>query len=169
MSEKELVDAAVVFQTYGKKGDALVKSHLEKTFSITLTDEKVKQIKKEAACILSEQSGEVETKQPESRDETEAPPTKKPKPDSDDKSSDKTHDLGSVIKKGEEEYFVVSKAKSGETRFGRSKYRGKWTVQLRHYYESNGDLLPGKQGIAIKKEEWDVLMKNKDLIEKWFQ
>jgi hypothetical protein len=41
-----------------------------------------------------------------------------------------------------------------------SKYYKNVLIDIREYYEENGQMKPGKKGISISKEQWDVIKKN---------
>lgn len=38
------------------------------------------------------------------------------------------------------------------------EFKGKMYVDIREYYEKNGDLLPGKKGISLTPEQWRMIM-----------
>jgi len=41
-----------------------------------------------------------------------------------------------------------------DIRIESSEFKGKEYVVIRRYYESDGEMKPGKQGINLKQEEW---------------
>ncbi|KAL4420823.1 hypothetical protein ABPG75_010479 [Micractinium tetrahymenae] len=45
----------------------------------------------------------------------------------------------------------------GNKRASVSSYKGRCSVDLREYYEKDGEMLPGKKGVALSGEEWDQL------------
>jgi hypothetical protein len=45
-----------------------------------------------------------------------------------------------------------------------SEYNGKPYVMIRRFYEADGEMKPGKQGINMKLEEWEEFLKNIDKI-----
>ncbi|KAL4451272.1 hypothetical protein ABPG77_009344 [Micractinium sp. CCAP 211/92] len=45
----------------------------------------------------------------------------------------------------------------GSKRASVSAYKGRYSVDLREYYEKDGDMLPGKKGVALSGDEWDQL------------
>ena len=67
----------------------------------------------------------------------------------------------------------VKKAKKesdGSTQFELSKnrrvtvrsFKGKVYVDIREFYQKDGDWLPGKKGIALSPEQWNELLEKKD-------
>ncbi|XP_044758705.1 RNA polymerase II transcriptional coactivator [Coccinella septempunctata] len=43
----------------------------------------------------------------------------------------------------------------GKNRFVKlSEFKGKWYVNIREFYEANGELKPGKKGIMLTMEQW---------------
>ncbi|KAK9881241.1 hypothetical protein WA026_015359 [Henosepilachna vigintioctopunctata] len=43
----------------------------------------------------------------------------------------------------------------GKNRFVKlSEFKGKWYVNIREFYEADGDLKPGKKGIMLTMEQW---------------
>ena len=48
----------------------------------------------------------------------------------------------------------------------KTSYRGKEYVSIRKWYDDNGILKPGKNGINMLKEEWDLFVKRFDEIKK---
>lgn len=50
-----------------------------------------------------------------------------------------------------------------------SEFKGTEYLNIREYYEdNNGDLKPGKKGISLKKEEFDLIVKHLKEIKQWF-
>ncbi|KAK2163430.1 hypothetical protein LSH36_79g01016 [Paralvinella palmiformis] len=46
-----------------------------------------------------------------------------------------------------------------------SDFKGKKYVNIREYYEKDGDLKPGKKGIALNQEQWTNLKRQVDDID----
>lgn len=38
-----------------------------------------------------------------------------------------------------------------------SEFKGKWYVNIREYYNADGELRPGKKGIMLTMEQWQKL------------
>lgn len=38
-----------------------------------------------------------------------------------------------------------------------SCFKGRWSVDIREYYEKDGALAPGQKGLALSPEQWDKL------------
>ncbi|XP_078344493.1 uncharacterized protein LOC144630053 [Oculina patagonica] len=83
----------------------------------------------------------------ESSEEEEIKPKKKAKQE---KSSKAT----SSSKKDEEVGVFEIAAKR---RVSVRKFKGKILVDIREFYEADGELRPGKKGISLKVEEWEKL------------
>ncbi|XP_074650214.1 RNA polymerase II transcriptional coactivator-like [Tubulanus polymorphus] len=66
------------------------------------------------------------------------------------------------------------KGESGETMYKLSKmrfvsvseFRGKPLVNIREYYDKDGDLKPGRKGISLSIDQWNMLKQNMDAIDK---
>ena len=43
-----------------------------------------------------------------------------------------------------------------------SEFRGRKLIDIREYYEKNGEMLPGKKGISLSLEQWKTLLKIAD-------
>lgn len=61
---------------------------------------------------------------------------------------------------------VVKQVRKGETTFTLAparfvtvkKYKEQIYVDIRDFYDKNGELFPGKRGISLKPEEWEELL-----------
>ncbi|CAM9159532.1 unnamed protein product [Ectocarpus sp. 6 AP-2014] len=42
------------------------------------------------------------------------------------------------------------------------EFKGKIYVDIREYYEKDGEMTPGKKGISLSTEHWEVLKENMD-------
>ncbi|CAN0475650.1 unnamed protein product, partial [Ectocarpus sp. 12 AP-2014] len=42
------------------------------------------------------------------------------------------------------------------------EFKGKIYVDIREYYEKDGEMRPGKKGISLSTEHWEVLKENMD-------
>ena len=59
---------------------------------------------------------------------------------------------------------------NGGKRVAEGNYRGKKLVHIREYYQdTEGDMKPGKKGIALSKEQVQMLAENMDEIQSWFE
>jgi len=84
------------------------------------------------------------------------PPPKKTK--STDKGSSKK-----TTNSGEEEHsWLLDKNRFVKVR----DFRGKLFVDIREFYEKNGELLPGKKGISLSITQWNKLKEHIDDIQK---
>lgn len=57
--------------------------------------------------------------------------------------------------------FRLKSGMNESSRRCRKKAPGCW-----EYYDKDGKSLPGKKGISLGKEQWDVVYSNRDAIEK---
>jgi len=73
--------------------------------------------------------------------EDKVPPAKKPKTSSGSRTND------------DEPTWSLEGKKFAKVR----AFKGKVYVDIREYYEKNGDLLPGKKGISLSGPQWQKL------------
>ncbi|KAM7352390.1 single stranded-binding protein c31A [Cochliomyia hominivorax] len=83
------------------------------------------------------------------------PPAKKSKETSDNKS-------GKTKSNDNEEttHWVLEKQRQVRI----NEFRGRKLIDIREYYEKNGEILPGKKGISLSVEQWKKLLKVADEI-----
>ena len=74
------------------------------------------------------------------------------------KTTAKTSTSGS----GKEPEFVLDKNRLVRVR----SFKGKTYVDIRVYYEKDGELLPGKQGISLTTQQWRKLLDSAEDINK---
>ncbi|XP_059656303.1 RNA polymerase II transcriptional coactivator KIWI-like [Cornus florida] len=82
--------------------------------------------------------------------EGDAPPKKTSKKDSTDDSDDD---------------IVVCEI-SKNRRVSVRNWQGKVVVDIREYYVKDGKQMPGKKGISLSMDQWDVLRDHVDVIDK---
>ncbi|OAF69750.1 putative RNA polymerase II transcriptional coactivator [Intoshia linei] len=49
-----------------------------------------------------------------------------------------------------------------------SEFKGKQFVNIREYYEQDGELKPGRKGISLTKEQWEKVKEHTDKIDECF-
>ncbi|XP_054714604.1 activated RNA polymerase II transcriptional coactivator p15-like isoform X2 [Uloborus diversus] len=81
-------------------------------------------------------------------------PAKKKQKGSDKASSSGGNDEDSNM-------FKLSKMRYVNVR----EFRGKIMVDIREYYDSDGDLKPGRKGICLNMEQWNALKEQIDSID----
>jgi len=87
-------------------------------------------------------------------DDNEAPKSKKSK-----KSQASTNKSKSASSsKGGEETFELSTGRNPK-RIGVSDFKGQKLINIREYYEKDGDFLPGKKGISLTPDQYKALLK----------
>lgn len=57
-------------------------------------------------------------------------------------------------------YFEIS----GKKRCTLRVYNGTPLVDIREYYDKNGEMMPGKKGISLTKAQWEALSSRVDVI-----
>ena len=66
------------------------------------------------------------------------------------------HDMvGHEVNEQGEEFFDLTAKK----RFTVRKWKGKVLLDIREFYESNGEMKPGKKGISLNLEQYKILRK----------
>lgn len=49
-----------------------------------------------------------------------------------------------------------------------SKFKGRTLINIREYYKDKDDMVrPGKKGISLSVDQWNVLMENSEKINDW--
>ncbi|KAF8794298.1 Activated RNA polymerase II transcriptional like protein [Argiope bruennichi] len=81
------------------------------------------------------------------------PPAKKSKNEKPAAAAASTSDDGDLIKLSKYRYVSVR------------EFRGKLMVDIREYYEKDGEMKPGKKGICLNMEQWNALKEQMDNIE----
>ncbi|GIY92595.1 activated RNA polymerase II transcriptional coactivator p15 [Caerostris extrusa] len=82
-------------------------------------------------------------------------------------------DRNPPAKKGKMEKASAASTSDDNEMFKLSKYRyvnvrefrGKLMVDIREYYEKDGDMKPGKKGICLNMEQWNALKEQMENIE----
>ncbi|XP_076356079.1 activated RNA polymerase II transcriptional coactivator p15-like [Tachypleus tridentatus] len=87
------------------------------------------------------------------------PPPKKAKTDKKPSASNRA--TASSNQDNDSNMFQLSKMRFVNVR----EFRGKVMVDIREYYEANGDLKPGKKGISLNMEQWNALKHRIDEID----
>ncbi|TMW44142.1 hypothetical protein DOY81_010779 [Sarcophaga bullata] len=80
------------------------------------------------------------------------PPAKKSKEDSSGKEKSKIND------NEPKNCWVLEKLRQVRI----SEFRGRKLIDIREYYEKNGEMLPGKKGISLSVEQWKTLLQIAD-------
>ncbi|PSC71273.1 transcriptional coactivator p15 [Micractinium conductrix] len=62
--------------------------------------------------------------------------------------------LSQAVEAGDDSHFVDL---GGSKRASISSFKGRFTVDLREYYEKEGEMKPGKKGVALSTDEWAAL------------
>jgi len=70
------------------------------------------------------------------------------------KAKTSTSSSSPVEEKGKNEWEIGSKRK-----VTLSKFRNQQKIDIREYYEKDGQLLPGRKGISLSVEQWQSLQK----------
>ncbi|XP_055303610.1 RNA polymerase II transcriptional coactivator [Sitodiplosis mosellana] len=94
-------------------------------------------------------------------------PKKKAAPESSSSDSDSGPDDRTPVKKPKKDsdgnlQFELS----NNRRVTVSSFKGKVYVNIREFYQKDGDWLPGKKGIALSPEQWNALLEKSDEINK---
>ncbi|XP_055598813.1 RNA polymerase II transcriptional coactivator [Uranotaenia lowii] len=85
-------------------------------------------------------------------------PVKKSKPDT--KPAAKASATSSVTNKNGEEEWQLDRMRKVTV----SEFRNKIFVNVREYYEKDGQTLPGKKGISLTVPQWKKLLEHQDEI-----
>lgn len=76
--------------------------------------------------------------------------------------SKKAKSSGTASSGGKEPEWALDKNRSVRVR----TFKGKTYVDIREYYQKDGETLPGKKGISLNPEQWKKLLANVDDINK---
>ncbi|XP_059056015.1 RNA polymerase II transcriptional coactivator-like [Achroia grisella] len=87
-----------------------------------------------------------------SSDSDDGPVDRNPPPEKKAKTSSRTDD--------KEPTWVLQGKKLVKVR----EFKGKVYIDVREFYEKNGELLPGKKGISLTQEQWRKLLSLSDEI-----
>ncbi|TCD71203.1 hypothetical protein EIP91_011681 [Steccherinum ochraceum] len=119
-------------------------------------DEEQEESSEEEAPIKKPKSKEKHAKKPEPRT------IKKPR------LSKGSEDSGSssVLQKGADGRKFLDLGKKRRAQL--SDFKGTMYLDIREYYETNGELRPGKKGISITQEQWNLLKDNASTIDSLF-
>lgn len=127
-----------------------------------------KKLKDESSC--SEESDIDEVKPKKKKEEKEKSSSKKQKMESGDES-----DIDEVEPKEKEEKKEKSPKKQTEEsdteddnksewqlsknrKISINKFKGKMLIDIREYYEAGGEMKPGRKGISLTCEQWEILL-----------
>lgn len=91
---------------------------------------------------MSKRKQEEVTQEISSEETVEAKETETPAPK---KQKEEKLPDGGVVSLGSNKFVTVT------------EFRGKVYVGIREYYEKDGELKPGKKGIALSLEQWNLL------------
>ncbi|KAF4563307.1 hypothetical protein EYR40_006975 [Pleurotus pulmonarius] len=110
---------------------------------------------KGSKAASSKSKGRSSVSKRKSEDDSEVPVAKKPKQDA------KQPPEGEQTTKDGQAYIHLGKQK----RAGITTFKGSTYVDIREYYGPPDDEKPGKKGIALNKDQWEVLKANFDKID----
>ncbi|GFW41729.1 activated RNA polymerase II transcriptional coactivator p15 [Trichonephila clavipes] len=90
-----------------------------------------------------------------------------------DSDSDSGPDDRNPPKKAKNEKAASASTSDDDLKFPLSKYRyvtvrefrGKLMVDIREYYDKDGEMKPGKKGICLNMEQWNALKEQMEKIE----
>ena len=92
-----------------------------------------------------------------------------PKNDSSDSSSSSDENPPETKKaKAEPKSCFNSEGKldlPGKRQLDVRTFKGKVYIDIREYYEKDGEMLPGKKGISLTREQWAIIRDNVDAID----
>lgn len=102
--------------------------------------------------VLSSTSGsdsdsEVEAKAKKRKSSAPEKPAKKPK------SGESSKPSGSSKESGDDNMFQIGKMRYVSVR----DFKGKVLIDIREYWMNDGEMRPGKKGIALNPEQWNQL------------
>jgi len=115
----------------------------------------------------SESSDEEEKKQKVKKKKEKE---KKPKESSDSEDEEPKKKKKKSLKK-ESTSAVEGNARDGfslskDRKISVSEFKGRKFVNIREYYDAGGEMKPGRKGIALSREQWDMFTQVKDDVSK---
>ncbi|BGP16527.1 hypothetical protein JCM10213_001135 [Rhodosporidiobolus nylandii] len=133
-----------------------------------------KRVKSESPVAEKKSKGK-DAKTDQKKDKMEKKRSKKDATDSDSDSSPAPKDTAKVRKVGVakrselslvkndqgEQYVEIDKKRKITVR----EFKGKTLIDIREFYQADGEEKPGKKGISLTPQQWDRLKKSIDLID----
>lgn len=102
----------------------------------------------------------VDTSGSESGSDAE-PKQKKKKAEKSKKSKESKPSKSKAASSGDETMIELGKMRYATV----SEFRGRKMVNIREYYEADGELRPGRKGIALSEDQWKKLKSSVDKID----
>ncbi|KAL4252781.1 transcriptional coactivator PC4 family protein [Abortiporus biennis] len=127
------------------------------------SNKKSKSKKKEE--VMDDSSSEEEERPISKKRKVTKSPKKSTKSRNKDKE-DEEDEEPSLIHTNEdgEKYLQLGKKRRATVR----SFKGTPFVDIREFYEQNGEEKPGKKGISLNLEQWEILKNNTEIIDSFF-